>query len=74
MPEIPYEKEEGITSILNTTLRDLITGFNPFLADGPILYSLKTPENKRFSNVYREYKMATSVRNELNLTRLKASP
>ena len=33
--------------------------FNPFLANVPILYPLKTPENQRFSGVFRGYKMKT---------------
>ena len=37
--------------------------FNPFLAKVVILYSLKTPENQRFSGVFRKYKMGTLVRN-----------
>ena len=39
---------------------------NPFLANVPILYPLKTPENLWFSGVFRRYKMGTLVRNELN--------
>ena len=33
--------------------------FNPFLANFPILYPLKTPENLCFSGVFRGYKMGT---------------
>ena len=32
---------------------------NQFLANVLILYPLKTSENQRFSDVYREYKMGT---------------
>ena len=32
----------------------------------PILYSLKTPENLKFSGVFRGYKMETLARNGLN--------
>ena len=39
--------------------------FNPFLANIPILYHLKTPENQRFSGVFRGYKMETLARNGL---------
>ena len=39
--------------------------FNPFLANVPILYPLKTPENQRFSGVFREHKMGILARNEL---------
>ena len=33
--------------------------FNSFLANVPIFYSLKTPENQRFSGVFKEYEMGT---------------
>ena len=39
---------------------------NLFLVNVPILYPLKTPENLRFSGVFRKYKMETSTRNGLN--------
>ena len=39
---------------------------NPFLDTTPISYSLKTPENLPFSDVFRGYKMGTLGRNELN--------
>ena len=38
---------------------------NPFLANVPILYHLKTPENLWFSGVFRGYKMGTLARNGL---------
>ena len=37
---------------------------NPFLANVPILYPLKTPENQRFS-VFRRYKLGTLATNGL---------
>ena len=37
--------------------------FNPFLANVPILYPLKTPQNQGFSGVFRGYKMGTLARN-----------
>ena len=40
---------------------------NLFLVNVPILYSLKTPENRWFSGVFRWYKMAILVINGLNL-------
>ena len=33
--------------------------FNAFQANVPILYSLKTPENQRYSDVFRGYKKGT---------------
>ena len=38
---------------------------NPFLANAPILYPLKTPENQSFSGVFRGYKMGILTRNGL---------
>ena len=38
---------------------------NPFLANVPILYTLKTPENQRFSGVFRGYKTRALARNGL---------
>ena len=39
--------------------------FKPFLADVPILYPLKTPENQKVSNVFRGYKIGILSRNGL---------
>ena len=39
---------------------------NPFLANVPILYPLKTPESLWFSGLFREYKMGKLARNGLN--------
>ena len=39
--------------------------FNPFLANVPILYPLKTPENQKFSGVFMGYKMGTLAKNGL---------
>ena len=38
---------------------------NPFQANAPILYPLKTSENLWFSGVFRGYKMGTLARNGL---------
>ena len=35
---------------------------NPILANVPILYPLKTPENQRFPGIFRGYKMGTLAR------------
>ena len=37
----------------------------PFLANVPILYPLKTPENLFFSGAFRGYQMGTLARNGL---------
>ena len=39
--------------------------FNPYLANVPILYHLKIPENLWFSGVFRGYKMGSLARNGL---------
>ena len=39
---------------------------NPFLANAPILYPLKTPVNQWFSGVFRGYKIGKLARNGLN--------
>ena len=46
------------------SLQDLIV--NQFLANVPILYSLKTPENFWFYGVFKGYKMGKLARNGLN--------
>ena len=46
---------------------DFNVDMNPFLANFPILYLLKTTENQRFSGVFRGFKMGTSAKYELNL-------
>ena len=51
--------DKRFTEICNTPL------LNPFLANVSILYPLKTPENQRFSGVFRGYKMGTLARNGL---------
>ena len=49
------------------SLRDLKTNknsnINPFLANVPLLYPLKTSENLRFSDVSRGYRSGTLVKN-----------
>ena len=52
-------------SNINVTLYNCQTICNPFLANVPILYPLKTPENQKFSGVFRGYKMETLARNGL---------
>ena len=39
--------------------------FNPFLANVPILYPLRAPENQRFFGVFRGYKMEALARTEI---------
>ena len=40
---------------------------NPFLDNVLILYPQKTPENQKFSEILRGYKVGTLSRKELNL-------
>ena len=55
----------ALTVSLNNDLINL-TLFNPFLANVPILYPLKTLENQRFFAIFRGYDMRTLPRNGLN--------
>ena len=43
----------------------MLTKLNPFLANVPFFYLLKTPENLWFSGVFRGYKIGTLARNGL---------
>lgn len=40
---------------------------NPFQANVPNLYPVKTPENSRFSSVFTDYKMGALARSMLNM-------
>ena len=51
--------DTGITNKYN------LNYLNSVLANVPISYVLKTPENQRFSGVFRGYKMGTLARNGL---------
>ena len=42
------------------------TFFNPFSTNVPLLYPLKTSENRRFSDAFRGYRSETSIENGLN--------
>ena len=45
---------------------------NQFLANIPILYPLKTSENRKFSGVFRGYKIVTLGRNVSSFPEIKA--
>ena len=45
---------------------NFVSDIKQFLANVPILYLLKTPENQRLPGVFMEYKMGTSAKNELS--------
>ena len=45
--------------------------FNPFLANVPILYPLKTPESIWFSGIFRGHKMAAVAR--IGLLKLRSN-
>ena len=51
-----------LVKFMNTNV-DLL---NPLMANVPILYSLKTTENLRFSGIFREYKMGILARSGLS--------
>ena len=44
----------------------LLEHINPFSTNVPLLYPLKTSENRRFSNVFRGYRSGTLVENGLS--------
>ena len=46
-----------------------LTTNNPFSTNVLLLYPLKTPENLRFCDVFREYRSGTLVENGLNKKR-----
>ena len=56
--DFPWLLETG-----RNTSEDKKDTLNQFLANAPILYPLKTPENQRFSGVFSGYKMGTLARN-----------
>ena len=60
-----YSKGESIWLCIATKREINLTALNPFLANVPILYPLKTPENQRFFGVFRRYKMGTPAGNKL---------
>ena len=48
-------------------ISQITVSVNPFPANVPILHSLKTTENQRFSGIFRGYKMGILARNGLIL-------
>ena len=61
---IPYITSISYSSMLTKNIYNSEKS-NPFLANAPILYPLKTPENERFSDVFRGYKLGTLATNGL---------
>ena len=66
----PYNLNRLITAYLNINyIRNKIDSqmdkINPFPADNPILYPLKTPESPWFSGVFKGYKMGALAKNGL---------
>ena len=61
---IPYITSISYSSMLTKNIYNS-EKINPFLANAPILYPLKTPENERFSDVFRGYKLGTLATNGL---------
>ena len=55
------------SSIVVFTEDGVAKAINPFLANVPISYPLKTPENLWFSGVFRGYEMGSLTRNELRI-------
>ena len=61
-------KNYRIKTINRKEFQNRLIVFNTFLAYVPILYTLKTRENQRFSRVFRGYKMGKLARNGLMLS------
>ena len=56
-----------------TNLTKRLPSLNPFLANVPILYPLKIPDNQGFSGIFRGYKMEAFVRNGLKNKKVNKS-
>ena len=56
------------TTRAKTKILLIMVNINPFPANVPILHPLKTPENHRFSSVFRGYKTGTLAGNGLTST------
>ena len=55
-----------LVGVIKYSYNEIFNNFlNPYLANVPILYPLKTPENQSFSDVFRGYKMETLAKNGL---------
>ena len=64
----PYNLNRLITAYLNINyirIDSQMDKINPFPADNPILYPLKTPESPWFSGVFKGYKMGALAKNGL---------
>ena len=54
-----------MVALINSEFFSKVIFLHPFLANVPTLYPHTTPENQRFSGVFRGYKMGTLARNGL---------
>ena len=72
--KIDQRKRLVQTVLLNRSLRNILHFLNPLLANIPILYPLKTPENLRFSSVFRGYKMGILARSGLRQMKTFTDP
>ena len=65
----PYPVKDKVPVIYNFVkwfLYDWNIGLNPFSTNAPLLNPLNTPENRRFSDVFRGYRNGTLVDNGLS--------
>ena len=65
-----YTKKNVVTFIqevdLTNSIRRMLFSFlKPFSTNVPLLYTLKTSENRRASDVFRRYRSGTLVKNGL---------
>ena len=58
-------KVVGFFQLKNKKCTPLVSFINPFQANVPFLYTLKTSENQRFSGVFREFRKGTLAWNRL---------
>ena len=72
--KIPYKPVKNILCKISECLRPGLfwetVSWNSFLGNVTILYSLKTPENRCFFDVFREYEMGALARNGLSYKKI----
>ena len=66
-------KSATAAPVLSLFMKKIIVEFNPFSTNVLLLYSLKTSENLRFSDVFRGYRNRTLVENRLKLPNIPKS-
>ena len=70
------KKAVTFSNIPTKVLKDSLSTFNPLLTNVPLLYLLKTSENRRFSDVFRDFLMfswGVEVEHWLGMGQFRAS-